>query len=55
MINTRTAISGLVFITLMNGFVSVNMFKQQGIFYSTEVDKVLMDNRKLHSEIISNG
>ena len=51
MINTRTAISGLVFITLMNGFVSVNMFKQQGIFYSTEVDKVLMDNRKLHSEL----
>ena len=51
MIKTRTAIAGLVFITLMNGFVSVNMFKQQGIFYSTEVDKVLMDNKKLHSEL----
>ena len=51
MIKTRTAIAGLVFITLMNGFVSVNMFKQQGIFYSTEVDKVLTDNQKLHSEL----
>ena len=51
MIKTRTAIAGLVFITLMNGFVSVNMFKQQGIFYSTEVDKILMDNKKLHSEL----
>jgi 3D (Asp-Asp-Asp) domain-containing protein len=51
MISTNKAIAGLVFITLMNGFVSVNMFKQQGIFYSTEVDKVLMDNKKLHSEL----
>ena len=51
MISTNKAIAGLVFITLMNGFVSVNMFKQQGIFYSTEVDKVLMDNQKLHSEL----
>jgi hypothetical protein len=51
MISTNKAIAGLVFITLMNGFVSVNMFKQQGIFYSTEVDKVLMDNKKLHLEL----
>jgi hypothetical protein len=51
MISTNKAIAGLVFITLMNGFVSVNMFKQQGRFYSTEVDRVLMDNKKLHSEL----
>jgi 3D (Asp-Asp-Asp) domain-containing protein len=51
MISTNKAIAGLVFITLMNGFVSVNMFKQQGIFYSAEVDKVLMDNKKLHLEL----
>ena len=51
MISTNKAIAGVVLITLLNGFVSVNMFKQQGIFYSTEVDKILMDNKKLHSEL----
>ena len=51
MISTNKAIAGLVFITLMNGFVSVNMFKQQSGFYSTEVDKLLTDNQKLHTEL----
>ena len=51
MISTNKAIAGLVFITLMNGFVSVNMFKQQSGFYSNEVDKLLTDNKKLHTEL----
>ena len=51
MISTNKAIAGLVFITLMNGFVSVNMFKQQSGFYSDEVDKLLTDNQKLHTEL----
>ena len=51
MISTNKAIAGVVLITLLNGFVSVNMFKQQSGFYSTEVDKLLIDNKKLHSEL----
>ena len=44
MITTNKAIAGLVFITLMNGFVSVNMFTNQSKFYSEEVDKLLVEN-----------
>ena len=51
MINTRTAIAGVVFVTLVNGFMSINMFTNQSEFYSNEVDKLLGDNRKLHSEL----
>jgi 3D (Asp-Asp-Asp) domain-containing protein len=51
MINTRTAIAGMVFITMVNGFMSVNMFTSQSKFYSNEVDKLLDDNIKLHSEL----
>ena len=51
MISTNKAIAGLVFITLMNGFVSVNMFKNQGSFYSNEVDKLLIENDKLHNDL----
>ena len=51
MITTNKAIAGLVFITLMNGFVSVNMFTNQSKFYSNEVDKLLVDNEKLHNDL----
>ena len=51
MINTRTAIAGVVLVTMMNGFVSVNMFKNQTEFYSNEVDKLLKSNEKLHTEL----
>ena len=51
MISTNKAIAGVVLITLLNGFVSVNMFKQQSGFYSNEVDKLLTDNKKLHTEL----
>lgn len=51
MISTNKAIAGLVFITLMNGFVSVNMFTNQSKFYSSEVDKLLESNDKLHTEL----
>ena len=51
MISTNKAIAGVVLITLLNGFVSVNMFKQQSGFYSDEVDKLLLDNQKLHTEL----
>ena len=51
MISTNKAIAGLVFITLMNGFVSVNMFTNQSKFYSSEVDKLLVDNEKLHNDL----
>ena len=51
MISTNKAIAGIVLITLLNGFVSVNMFKQQSGFYSDEVDKLLTDNQKLHTEL----
>ena len=51
MISTNKAIAGLVFITLMNGFVSVNMFTNQSTFYSSEVDKLLIENDKLHNDL----
>jgi hypothetical protein len=51
MISTNKAIAGLVFITLMNGFVSVNMFTNQSRFYSKEVDKLLVENVNLHDDL----
>ena len=51
MITTNKAIAGLVFITLMNGFVSVNMFTNQSRFYSEEVDKLLVENVNLHDDL----
>jgi len=51
MINTRTAIAGVMFVTLINGFLSINMFTNQSKFYSDEVDKLLMSNKKLHTEL----
>jgi len=51
MITTRTAIAGVVFVTMINGFISINMFKQQSKFYSNEVDKLLTSNEKLHTEL----
>ncbi len=51
MISTNKAIAGLVLITLMNGFVSINMFKQQKEFYSLEVVELLMNNEKLHNDL----
>ena len=35
----------------MNGFVSVNMFTNQSKFYSGEVDKLFVDNKKLHNDL----
>ena len=51
MINTRTAIAGVVLVTMVNGFISINMFKNQSEFYSNEVDKLLISNEKLHTEL----
>ena len=51
MIRTRTAIAGVVFATMLNGFISINMFKNQSEFYSNEVDKLLASNDKLHTEL----
>jgi len=51
MIKTRTAIAGVVFATMINGFISINMFKNQSKFYSNEVDKLLASNDKLHTEL----
>jgi hypothetical protein len=51
MISTNKAIAGLVLITVMNGFVSINMFEQQKEFYSLEVVTLLMDNEKLHNDL----
>ena len=51
MIKTRTAIAGVVFATMINGFISINMFKNQSKFYSNEVDKLLISNNKLHTEL----
>jgi len=36
---------------MINGFISVNMFKNQSKFYSNEVDKLLISNEKLHTEL----
>ena len=49
MISTNKAIAGVVLVTLLNGFISVNLFKEQNKFYTNEVDKLLMDNQKLHT------
>tara|TARA_Y100000996_G_scaffold5296_1_gene4771 strand:+ start:190 stop:777 length:588 start_codon:yes stop_codon:yes gene_type:complete len=51
MISTNKAIAGVVLVTLLNGFISVNLFKQQNLFYTNEVDKLLVDNKKLHTEL----
>ncbi len=51
MISTNKAIAGVVLVTLLNGFISVNLFKQQNLFYTNEVDKLLVDNQKLHTEL----
>ena len=51
MISTRTAIAGVVFVTMVNGFISINMFKNQSKFYSNEVDKLLQSNEQLHTEL----
>ena len=50
-ISTNKAIAGVVLVTLLNGFISVNLFKQQNLFYTNEVDKLLVDNQKLHTEL----
>ena len=51
MISTNKAIAGVVLVTLLNGFVSVNLFKQQNNFYTNEVDKLLNDNQTLHTQL----
>ena len=51
MISTRTAIAGVVLVTMVNGFISINMFKNQSTFYSNEVDKLLQSNEQLHTEL----
>tara|TARA_A100001515_G_C4507705_1_gene188947 strand:+ start:16 stop:603 length:588 start_codon:yes stop_codon:yes gene_type:complete len=51
MISTNKAIAGVVLVTLLNGFISVNLFKEQNKFYTNEVDKLLIDNQKLHTEL----
>ena len=51
MISTNKAIAGVVLVTLLNGFISVNLFKEQNKFYTNEVDKLLVDNQKLHTEL----
>ena len=51
MISTNKAIAGAVLVTLLNGFISVNLFKEQNKFYTNEVDKLLVDNQKLHTEL----
>ena len=50
-ISTNKAIAVVVLVTLLNGFISVNLFKQQNLFYTNEVDKLLVDNQKLHTEL----
>ena len=51
MISTNKAIAGVVLVTLLNGFISENLFKQQNLYYTNEVDKLLVDNQKLHTEL----
>ena len=51
MISTKTAILGLAFVTLTSGYVSINMYEQQKEFYSEEVDKLLIENEKLHNNL----
>ena len=51
MISTNKAIAGVVLVTLLNGFVSVNLFKQQNNFYTNEVNKLLNDNQTLHTKL----
>ena len=51
-ISTNKPLPGMVvLVTLLNGFISVNLFKEQNKFYTNEVDKLLMDNQKLHTEL----
>ena len=51
MISTNKAIAGVVLVTLLNGFFSTNMFKQQSKFYTNEIDTLLKSNKQLHTEL----
>ena len=45
MISTNKAIAGVVLVTLLNGFISVNLFKKQNLFYTNEKSSV---NREMN-------
>jgi len=52
MISTNKAIAGVVLVTLLNGFISVNLFKQQNLFYTNEVDKLLKVTKQVEGHTI---
>ena len=50
-ISTTTAIAGMVFVTIMNGWVSTNMMTKHSSMYKESSDSLMVMNQKLHSEL----
>ena len=50
-ISTTTAIAGMVFVTIMNGWVSTNMMTKHSSMYKESSDSLMVMNQKLHGEL----
>ena len=50
-ISTTTAIAGMVFVTIMNGWVSTSMITKNSTMYRESSDSLLVMNQKLHTEL----
>ena len=50
-ISTTTAIAGMVFVTIMNGWVSTSMMTKHSRMYKESSDSLLTMNQKLHTEL----
>ena len=50
-ISTTTAIAGMVFVTIMNGWVSTNMMTKHSSMYKEQSDSLLVMNQRLHTEL----
>ena len=50
-ISTTTAIAGMVFVTIINGWVSTSMMTKHSRMYKESSDSLLTMNQKLHTEL----
>ena len=50
-ISTTTAIAGMVFVTIINGWVSTSMMTKHSSMYKESNDSLMVMNQKLHTEL----
>ena len=50
-ISTTTAIAGMVFVTIINGWVSTSMMTKHSSMYKESSDSLMVMNQKLHTEL----